>query len=122
MSIKHYYFDYASTTPLDHIVRDKMISYLQQDDSFGNAGSSHYFGKKAKEGVDLSREQVAGLIKANPSEIIFTSCASESVNLALKGVIQRYLNSYNKKPHIITSATEHKSCVKCGKLLKSTWV
>ena len=117
MSIKNYYFDYASTTPLDHIVRDKMISYLQQDDSFGNAGSSHYFGKKAKEGVDLSREQVAGLIKANPSEIIFTSCASESVNLALKGVIQRYLNSYNKKPHIITSATEHKAVLNAASSL-----
>ncbi len=117
MSIKHYYFDYAATTPLDSSVRDKMISYLQQEDSFGNTGSSHYFGLKAKEGVDLARAQVAELINANPSEIIFTSCASESVNLALKGVMQRYLNSYKQKPHIITSATEHKAVLNAASSL-----
>jgi cysteine desulfurase len=101
------YLDYQSTTPIDPRVIDKMIDVMKND--FGNPHSrSHSYGWKAEEIVEIARRQVAKLINANDKEIFFTSGATESNNIAIKGVAKFY-ESANKK-HIITLTTEHK-CV-----------
>jgi len=101
------YFDYAATTPVDPRVAEKMIQYLTPDGRFGNpASSSHSFGWEAEEGVNEARAHVAALLNANPKEIVFTSGATESDNLAIKGVAHFY---QKKGKHIITSKTEHKA-------------
>ncbi|MCK4708132.1 MAG: aminotransferase class V-fold PLP-dependent enzyme, partial [Gammaproteobacteria bacterium] len=101
------YFDYAATTPVDPRVAEKMIQYLTPDGIYGNAASSsHSFGWAAEEGVNEARANVAALLNANPKEIVFTSGATESDNLAIKGVAHFY---QKKGKHIITSKTEHKA-------------
>ena len=101
------YLDYSATTPVDPRVAALMMKYLTMDGEFGNPASrSHRFGCQAEEAVDVAREQVADLINADPREIVFTSGATESNNLAIKGAA----NFYNKKgKHIITCKTEHKA-------------
>ncbi len=101
------YFDYSATTPVDERVAKKMCDCLTIDGNFGNpASSSHEFGWKAEEAVEEARKQVADLINANPKEIIFTSGATESDNLAIKGVAHFYKK---KGKHIVTAKTEHKA-------------
>ena len=101
------YFDYSATTPVDKRVAEKMCDCLTIEGNFGNpASSSHEFGWKAEEAVDQARKDVADLINANPKEIIFTSGATESDNLAIKGIAHFYKKKGN---HIITSKTEHKA-------------
>lgn len=100
------YLDYQATTPCDPRVLEKMLPYFTEH--FGNPHSrSHSHGWTAEEAIEQAREQVASLIKADPREVIFTSGATESNNLAIKGV--SYFNK-DKKNHIITCVTEHK-CV-----------
>ncbi|MBL1378657.1 IscS subfamily cysteine desulfurase [Zobellella iuensis] len=101
------YLDYAATCPVDPRVAEKMMQYLTPDGMFGNPASrSHRFGWQAEEAVDIARNQVAELINADPREIVFTSGATESDNLAIKGIA----NFYGKKgKHIVTSKTEHKA-------------
>ncbi|QYK02851.1 IscS subfamily cysteine desulfurase [Shewanella psychrotolerans] len=101
------YLDYAATTPVDPRVAEKMMQCLTMDGIFGNPASrSHRYGWQAEEAVDIARNQIAELINADPREIVFTSGATESDNLAIKGVAHFY---HKKGKHIITSKTEHKA-------------
>ena len=99
------YLDYAATTPVDKRVAEKMIPYLTE--TFGNpASSSHAFGWVAEEAVEKARADIAALINADPKEIVFTSGATESDNLAIKGAANFYKT---KGKHLITVKTEHKA-------------
>ncbi|NIG99387.1 MAG: IscS subfamily cysteine desulfurase [Buchnera aphidicola (Periphyllus acericola)] len=111
------YLDYASTTPIDPIVAKKMMKYLTIDGIFGNSSSrSHKFGWIAEEHINISRFEIAKIINADPREIIFTSGATESNNLSIKGIASFYRNKGN---HIITSKTEHKSVLDTCRYLES---
>ncbi len=98
------YLDAASTTPVDKRVLDVMQPYFSE--IFGNASSNHIYGKQAKNAIKVAREQVATLINADNKEIIFTSGATESINLAIKGFVEANME---KGKHIITVKTEHKA-------------
>lgn len=109
------FLDYQSTTPVDPRVLEAMLPYFSQE--FGNAASkNHAFGWNAMKKVDWGRVQIARLINASPSEIIFTSGATESNNIALKGVFEMYKEKGN---HIITQVTEHKAVLDSCKYLES---
>lgn len=100
------YLDYAATTPVDKRVATLMSNYLTSDGEFGNPASQHVYGQYALEAVNEAREKVAHLVGAETSEIIFTSGATESDNLAIKGAAQLYKR---KGKHIVTVKTEHKA-------------
>ncbi len=103
------YLDYAATTPVDPRVAESMLRYLTQDQDFGNPASmQHAYGRMAHEVVELARAQVARLIGAEAAEIVWTSGATESNNLAIKGVVEAYAD---RGRHIISMKTEHKSVV-----------
>ena len=107
------YLDYQATTPVDERVFDKMIPYFIE--KFGNASStSHIYGEIAGEAVEKAREQVANLINAQAKEIVFTSGATSSDNLAIKGAAEIYKEKGN---HIITCKTEHKAVIDTCKYL-----
>jgi cysteine desulfurase len=101
------YLDYSATTPIDKRVADKMAHFLTVEDDFGNPASrSHEFGWTAEKAVDEARQHVADLVNADPREIVWTSGATESDNLAIKGAAHFYRKKGN---HIITLKTEHKA-------------
>ncbi len=101
------YFDYSATTPVDKRVAEKMMEYMTNEGHFGNPASrSHKFGWQAEEAVDIARNQIADLINADSREIVITSGATESNNLAIKGAAHFYSK---KGKHIITCKTEHKA-------------
>jgi cysteine desulfurase len=103
------YLDYSATTPVDPRAAEKMMQHMTMDGVFGNPASrSHRYGWQAEEAVDIARNQVADLINADHREIVFTSGATESINLAIKGVAHFY---HKKGKHIITCKTEHKAAL-----------
>lgn len=105
------YLDYAATTPIDERVFEAMLPYLRPDGLHGNPASSHGPGFKARAAVERARAQVAALVGAEAAEIIWTSGATESNNLALKGALEfRGLPRPGRAVHVVTSRTEHK-CV-----------
>lgn len=107
MMKKAVYLDYAATTPVDPEIIKKMMRFLGPDGVFGNPASrSHRFGWEAEEAVKKARQEVANLINAEPDEIIWTSGATESDNLAIKGVAHSYADRGN---HVVTSTLEHKA-------------
>jgi cysteine desulfurase len=109
------FLDNHSTTPMDPRVLEAMLPYFVE--KFGNAASrNHAFGWEAEEAVENARKQLAKLIHADAKEIVFTSGATESDNLALKGVIEMY---HEKGNHIITSATEHRAVLDTAKALET---
>jgi len=108
------YLDYAATTPLHPFVLDQMLPYFQV--KFGNSGSQqHFYGWQAEEAVEQSRESIAAYFNVKPRQIIFTSGATESNNIAILG----YLNGFEKPGHIITCLTEHKAVLEVCKFLES---
>lgn len=110
------YFDYAATTPVDERVAKEMVRYLTFDTGFGNPASrSHQFGWVAEEAVETARAQVAKAINADIREIVFTSGATESNNLAIKGAAHFYKS---RGKHIITSKIEHKAVLDCFRQLE----
>jgi cysteine desulfurase len=101
------YMDYSATTPVDERVAEKMCTYLTRQGQFGNPASrSHEFGWKAEAAVEQARKDVAALINADPKDIVWTSGATESDNLAIKGAAHFY---QKKGKHIVTLKTEHKA-------------
>ncbi len=109
------YLDSHSTTPIDPRVLETMLPYFTE--KFGNAASrNHAFGWEAEEAVETARKQIARLIHADPKELVFTSGATESDNLALRGVVEMYRE---KGDHIITNSTEHRAVLDTAKALES---
>lgn len=103
------YLDYAATTPVDPQVAEKMCACLTMDGTFANPASrSHLYGWQAEEAVELARRQVADLVGADPREIIWTSGATESDNLAIKGAAHAFAE---RGRHIVTSQIEHKAVI-----------
>jgi len=110
------YLDYSSTTPVDPRVAEKMKECLTNEGNFGNPASrSHKFGWVAEEAVDIARNQIADLVNADPREIVFTSGATESNNLAIKGAAHFYSK---RGKHIITVKTEHKAVLDATRQLE----
>lgn len=110
------YFDYAATTPVDDRVAQKMVEFLTREGEFGNPASrSHMLGWMAEEAVEDARNEIADLLGADSREIVWTSGATESNNLAIKGVAENYAPD---DCHIITSATEHKAVLDPVKYLQ----
>jgi len=107
MSItKRIYLDHSATTPVDKEVMAVMMPYFRE--KFGNASSIHGFGQESLAGIDLAREQTARFLGCAPAEVVFTSGATESNNLAVKGIIAVLKEKFpGKTPHIITSLIEH---------------
>lgn len=109
------YLDSHSTTPIDPRVLETMLPYFTE--KFGNAASrNHAFGWEAEEAVEVARKQIARLIHADPKELVFTSGATESDNLALRGVVEMYRE---KGDHMITNSTEHRAILDTAKALES---
>ncbi|MCF0039652.1 cysteine desulfurase family protein [Dyadobacter fanqingshengii] len=109
------YLDNNATTPMDPKVLEEMLPYFSE--KFGNAASrTHSYGWEAEEAVDMGRENIASLIGAHPQEIVFTSGATEAVNLAIKGVWE---SNTEKKGHIITVVTEHRAVLDTCKRIKN---
>ena len=101
------YMDYASTTPVDPRVAEKMLAFMTLDGDFGNPASrSHKYGWQAEKAVEEARSHVANLVNCDPREIVWTSGATEADNLAIKGVANFYAS---RGKHIITSKIEHKA-------------
>ena len=117
--IKRVYFDNAATTQVSPEVLSEMTPYFSQ--IYGNASEPHSWGDEAKKGINQAREQVADVLGAKPSEIFFTSCATESINLAHKGLIEAARGEgrgASEKPHIITTQIEHKAVLETCKHLE----
>ena len=116
-SMKRVYFDNNATTPLAPEVFEAMRPYLLED--YGNASSIHWFGQRAKAGVEKAREQVARLLNARSSEIVFTSGGTESDNAAILGIVEA---ARGERKHVVTSTIEHPAVLSTAKLLEKRGV
>lgn len=121
--MKKIYLDNAATTPVSPEIFAAMKPYFMN--RFGNASEPHSWGQEARKAIDEAREKIANFFGAKPKEIIFTSCATESINFAHKGLVEAIRNSQfaiGKLPHIITSSVEHKAVLEtCKHLEKIGW-
>ncbi len=115
--MKRVYFDNNATTPLAPEVFEVMRPYLLED--YGNASSIHWFGQRAKAGVEKAREQVARLLNARSSEIVFTSGGTESDNAAMLGIVEA---ARGERKHVVTTAIEHPAVLSTGKSLEKRGV
>ena len=113
MQMKRVYFDNNATTPLAPEVFEAMRPYMLED--YGNASSIHWFGQRAKAGVEKAREQVARLLNARSSEVVFTSGGTESDNTAIIGIVEA---SRAEHKHVVTTAIEHPAVLSTAKLLE----
>ena len=113
--MKRVYLDHAATTPLDPDVLEAMRPYLTEH--YGNASSVHRLGRKARFAMEDSRERIAGLIGAEPGEIVFTSGGTEADNLAIKGVLRHLAESQGTRPRLVTSAAEHEAVLRPAEAL-----
>lgn len=107
------YLDYNATTPIDSSVLEAMLPFLKEN--FANPNSTHHFGQNINQSVKQAREQIAHFINSQPNEIIFTSGATEAINIALKGIAESHTG---KGKHIITVSTEHKAVIDTCKELE----
>jgi len=112
--MKRIYMDHNATTPLREAVLETMLPYLR--DQFGNASSLHFFGMQARAAIEAAREQVATALGAQPDEIVFTGCGTESDNQAIKGVAWANRDRGN---HIVTSSIEHKAVMETCRYLEA---
>jgi cysteine desulfurase len=118
---KPIYLDFAATTPVRTEVVRVMNKYLSLE--YGNPSSLYSLGQKAKGALEESRKKVAGILNSKDSEIVFTAGGTESINLAIFGVVRNYLkHNKNKKPHIITTTIEHHAVLECYKALEEEGV
>lgn len=118
--MKKIYLDNAATTPVDPRVFKAMKPYFSK--KFGNASEPHLWGQEARKAVDEAREKIANFFRAKPQEFIFTSCATEAINLAHKGLVEATHSQSKKKLHLITSTVEHKAVLEsCRHLEKLGW-
>jgi cysteine desulfurase len=113
------YLDYAATTPLDPAVFEAMLPYLKPGGVHGNPASDHAAGKRARQAVEMARHQVAAMIGAQAGEIVWTSGATESDNLAIKGALEFYAD---RGRHVVTSMTEHKAVLDTCRYLETRGV
>lgn len=120
--MKKVYFDYAATTPLDGTVLKKMMPYLEN--KYGNPSSIHKFGQETSEAINEAREKIAKFLNCKPTEIIFTGSASESDNLAIRGVIKaiRRKKQAGERIHVITTKIEHKAVLEVFRELEKEGV
>lgn len=119
MKAKHYYFDYAASTPVDPEVEKAMRPFWSE--VFGNPGALHFFGQKASAEVFKARKSMADILGCKYDEIIFTGSATEANNLALRGIVKKFLSdktSLTSKPKIIVSAIEHDSILDTARILE----
>ncbi len=107
MKTKRIYLDNAATTPIDKTVSKAITEF--EAHYFGNPNSIHREGQEARAQIDFARQNLAAFFSCKPQEIIFTSGATESNNLAIQGVVSEYVSAYNMKPHVITTMLEHQS-------------
>ena len=112
-AVQRYYFDHNATTPVSPEVREAMLPCLAE--VYGNASSIHHFGQMAKQRLEMARRQVAGLLGAQPREIVFTSGGTESDNLALLGMLRPCAGK-----HLVTTAIEHPAVLNtCAQIERS---
>src|SRR5579862_8440464 len=118
--MRRIYLDHNATTPLDPDVLAAMLPYLSAE--FGNPGSVHSFGQRARAAVERARESVAVLIGARPSEIVFTSGGTESDNAAVFGVVSAAIARGAPHPHVVTTAVEHHAVLQACRALEARGV
>jgi cysteine desulfurase len=118
MSEKHIYMDHGASTPVRQEVVEAMLPYWTKQ--YGNPASSHFYGREASQGLENSRRLIAGLLNAQPDEIVFTGCGSESDNMALRGVMWAARQN-GRGNHLIVSAIEHNAVIDTGKQLRDNF-